>query len=88
MDMTDAILFPGQGAQSVGMGKAWADHSDAAREVFERASDALGFDLKLACWSGDQDVNRTDLAQPAIFTCSAACMAGLQEAGEAPAQLR
>lgn len=82
--MTDAILFPGQGAQAVGMGKAWADHSPAARDVFERANDALGFDLRMACWSGDDDVNRTDLAQPGIFTASAACMAGLSESGQAP----
>jgi len=86
--MTDAILFPGQGAQSIGMGKAWADHSDPAREVFERATEVLGFDLKLACWSGDQDIDRTDLAQPAIFVCSAACMAGLKDSGEAPEGLR
>ena len=86
--MTDAILFPGQGAQAVGMGKAWADHSAAAREVFERANDALGFDLRMACWSGDDDVNRTDLAQPGIFTASAACMAGLSESGQAPEEAR
>ena len=86
--MTDAILFPGQGAQSVGMGKAWADHSDAARDVFDRANEALGFDLKTACWSGDDDINRTDLAQPGIFTASAACMAGLDELGQAPDGVR
>ncbi len=86
--MTDAILFPGQGAQCVGMGKAWAEHSAASKSVFDAADDALGFELSAACWSGDVDVNRTDIAQPGIFTSSAACLAGMQEAGCAPEKVR
>ncbi len=79
--MTDAIIFPGQGAQFEGMGKAWADHSPAAAEVFKEADAILGFPLTEACWSGGEEINRTDLAQPAIFTASVASLAGLKEAG-------
>ena len=86
--MTDAILFPGQGAQSEGMGRAWAEHSSAARAVFAEADDLLGFSLSEACWSGGDGVHRTDIAQPGIFTASAACLAGLEESGASPAGVR
>jgi [acyl-carrier-protein] S-malonyltransferase len=79
--MTDAIIFPGQGAQHEGMGKAWADESKAAAKVFEDADSILGFSLSDACWSSGDDIHRTDLAQPAIFTSSAAALAGLKERG-------
>ena len=86
--MTDAILFPGQGAQFEGMGRAWAEHSSAARAVFAEADDLLGFSLSEACWSGGDEVHRTDIAQPGIFTASVACLAGLKESGESPADVR
>jgi len=86
--MTDAILFPGQGAQFEGMGRAWADHSSAAMAVFTQADEVLGFSLSEACWAGGEDVNRTDIAQPGIFTCSVACLAGLGEAGPTPDDVR
>lgn len=79
--MTDAIIFPGQGAQFEGMGKAWADHSPAAAGVFKDADSILGFSLTDACWNSGDQIHRTDLAQPAIFTSSVACLAGLKEAG-------
>ena len=79
--MTDAIIFPGQGAQHEGMGKAWADESSAAAKVFEDADSILGFSLSDACWSSGDDIHRTDLAQPAIFTTSVAALAGLKERG-------
>ena len=79
--MTDAIIFPGQGAQHEGMGKAWADESKAAAKVFEDADSILGFSLSDACWSSGDDIHRTDLAQPAIFTSSVAALAGLNERG-------
>ncbi|TVQ32763.1 MAG: ACP S-malonyltransferase [Phycisphaeraceae bacterium] len=76
------ILCPGQGAQRVGMGRAWFDASPAARAVFERADEALGDRLgaKLSeiCFSSDeQRINRTDVAQPAIYTVSVACFHAL-----------
>jgi len=86
--MTDAILFPGQGAQSVGMGKAWADRCPSAMAVFDEADEALGFEISAASWDGQSDVNRTDIAQPGIFTASAACIAGLNEIGAGPTGVR
>lgn len=72
-----ALLCPGQGAQAVGMGAAWASASSEARAVFEEADavlgDSLGPPLSRLCFEGPADaLNRTDAAQPAIYTCSVA----------------
>lgn len=80
--MTTAILCPGQGAQRVGMGTAWADRSPAAREAFRRASEASGLDLLKLCREGPAErLVRTDACQPAILAVSAASLAGLEEEG-------
>lgn len=76
------ILCPGQGAQFIGMGKAWHDASAEARAVFQRADrllgDRLGSPLTSLCFDGPVDrLNQTDVSQPAIFVCSMACWAGL-----------
>jgi [acyl-carrier-protein] S-malonyltransferase len=84
------VLCPGQGAQAVGMGKAWFDASPEAREVFARADALLGdrLDTKLTelCFAGPVDrLNRTDASQPAIYTSSMACWTGwLAKQGLAP----
>lgn len=66
-----AFIFPGQGSQYVGMGQAWHSAYPIARELFEIASDALGFDLKKICFEGSPQVLRkTEIAQPAILTVS------------------
>jgi [acyl-carrier-protein] S-malonyltransferase len=68
-----AYLFPGQGSQSVGMGKDLFDNCAVAREVFEAADDALGFELSAMCFSGDEaDLQLTANTQPAILTVSVA----------------
>src|SRR3954447_13012823 len=68
-----AYVFPGQGSQSVGMGKDLFDNFAAAREVFEAADDALGFSLSEMCFSGDEaDLQLTANTQPAILTASVA----------------
>ena len=70
-----AILFPGQGAQSVGMGRELASSSPEAQAVFGRARQALGFDVARLCFNGPADeLNRTSICQPAILTVSLAAL--------------
>ncbi len=74
-------LFPGQGAQSVGMGKALVDSSAAAREVFARADRALGWSISRLCFEGPEgELMLTANTQPAILTVSLAAVAALREA--------
>ncbi len=75
-----AVVFPGQGSQSVGMGRDWADTHDIARRAFEEADDALGFSLSDLCWSGPaEDLQLTANTQPAILACSVAMYRVLAE---------
>jgi len=79
---TVALLFPGQGAQTVGMGRAAYDRSTAAREVFARADRALDLPLSRLCFEGPEDALRqTRYQQPAILACSLALLAARQEWG-------
>jgi [acyl-carrier-protein] S-malonyltransferase len=67
------FLFPGQGSQSVGMGKSLVENFAAARILFEEAGDALRFDLKKVCFEGpESDLKLTHITQPAILTHSVA----------------
>ncbi len=69
--MKTALLFPGQGAQFVGMGKDLAEKYPQARAVFEQADALLGFGLSKLCFEGpDSELNRTDVSQPAILAHS------------------
>jgi [acyl-carrier-protein] S-malonyltransferase len=75
-----ALLFPGQGSQFVGMGKALCDVSAAARAVFEEADAALGFSLSRVCFEGPEDeLKKTANTQPAILTHSVAAWRDLQD---------
>jgi [acyl-carrier-protein] S-malonyltransferase len=80
-------LFPGQGAQSVGMGKELFENFAVAREVFEEASDAVSRDLKKLCFEGpDADLTLTENTQPCLLTTSvAAFRVAAKELGFAPA---
>jgi [acyl-carrier-protein] S-malonyltransferase len=81
--MTRAFLFPGQGSQAVGMGKALADAFVPAREVFQEVDDALSQRLSRLMWEGpEDDLTLTENAQPAIMALSIAIIRVLQkEAG-------
>ncbi len=70
-----AFLFPGQGAQVVGMGAEIAQSFPVAAEVFEKANDIVGFDLSGVCFEGPlEQLNSTTISQPAIFVTSAAIL--------------
>jgi [acyl-carrier-protein] S-malonyltransferase len=70
-----AYLFPGQGSQHAGMGKELADNFTVARQVFEEANDALGFDLASLCYNGpEEDLKLTANTQPAILATSVAAL--------------
>ncbi len=80
--MKRAFIFPGQGAQAIGMGKALADEYPAAKAVFDAVDDALGEKLSALIWEGDKDVlTLTQNAQPALMATSMAAMAALQAEG-------
>ncbi len=73
--MRTAFLFPGQGAQVVGMGKEIAQRFDAAARIFEKANTIAGFDLSRICFEGPAEkLNTTTVSQPAIFATSAAIL--------------
>ncbi|NJD02724.1 MAG: ACP S-malonyltransferase [Ruminiclostridium sp.] len=77
-----AFIFPGQGAQYVGMGKHIANEFRAADDIFTEASDALGFDMKKMIFeSDDETLKITENTQPAILTASTACLQPLLENG-------
>jgi [acyl-carrier-protein] S-malonyltransferase len=81
-----AFLFPGQGSQTVGMGKAFHDASPAARKVFEEANGALGFELTRVMFEGpESELALTTNTQPAVLTASVAAAAACAERGLRPA---
>ncbi|MCK0121658.1 ACP S-malonyltransferase [Loktanella sp. F6476L] len=77
-----AFVFPGQGAQAIGMGKALADAYPAAAQVFAEVDDALGEKLSDLIWTGDiADLTLTKNAQPALMATSLAAMKALESEG-------
>src|SRR5438094_790140 len=81
-----AFLFPGQGSQAVGMGKAFHDASAGARAVFAEANAALGFDLRRVMFEGpESELALTANTQPAVLTASVAAAAACAERGLRPA---
>src|SRR5277367_3060032 len=81
-----AFLFPGQGAQAVGMGKDLAEKYPIARQTFEEADEALGYKLSQLCFEGPEEQLRlTEITQPAILTASVAAWRVVNEKGLRPA---
>ncbi|HTK38228.1 MAG TPA: ACP S-malonyltransferase [Pyrinomonadaceae bacterium] len=77
-----AYIFPGQGSQSVGMGKDLFENFAAARQVCEQADDALGFSLSEMCFEGDEaDLQLTANTQPAILAASVAAFRAMASEG-------
>jgi [acyl-carrier-protein] S-malonyltransferase len=77
--MKTALLFAGQGSQTVGMGRDLCEKYDVCRQLFARANEVLGRDLQKICFEGPVDVlTKTDNAQPAIFLTSLACLEALK----------
>jgi [acyl-carrier-protein] S-malonyltransferase len=73
------MMFPGQGAQAVGMGLDFAERFPASREVFRQADDVLGFSLSEICFRGPEaELYRTEICQPGILVTSLAILAGLE----------
>lgn len=80
-----AFLFPGQGSQSVGMGKELAERFPVARQTFEEADAALGYGLSQLCFEGPEDqLKLTETTQPAILTASVAAWRVLRGEGLSP----
>ena len=74
-----AFIFPGQGSQTVGMGKELFDKCPIARQTFEEADDALGYKLSQVCFAGpEEQLRRTEITQPAILTVSIAALRVLE----------
>ena len=77
--MKTALLFSGQGSQTVGMGRDLCEKYEVCRRLFTRANEVLGRDLQKICFEGPVDVlTKTDNAQPAIFLTSLACFEALK----------
>ena len=83
--MKKAFVFPGQGAQKVGMVKDLYDAYPVVKQLFEEADDALGFSLTKLCFEGpDEELMKTYNTQPAILTASTACCRVLAQEGLTP----
>jgi len=77
--MKTLFMFPGQGAQKVGMGKTLADKHPQIADLYQHANDIVGCDLADLCFNGPEEkLNSTEFSQPAIFTASAAALLALR----------
>ena len=81
-----AFVFPGQGSQTVGMGRDWYEQTDLGRAIFDRADETLGFPLSRICFQGpEEELKKTYHAQPGLFVCSVIALEYLKGEGIEPA---
>ena len=76
-----AVIFPGQGAQYVGMAKDFYDSFEDSKKVFDEADDVLDIELKKICFEENDDINKTEYTQPAMVAAEVAIYAHLKNAG-------
>lgn len=76
-----AFMFPGQGAQYVGMGASFYEEFACCREVFDKACEVTGLDIKALCFEENENLNKTEYTQIAMYTTEAALLKAVQEKG-------
>jgi len=79
-----AFLYPGQGAQMIGMGRDFYENSKTARDIYDEASEILGFDVPALCFEENDRLNRTDYTQAALVTTCIAMTKVIEEEGLKP----
>jgi len=79
-----AFVFPGQGAQYIGMGQKFYEQFDDSKQYFEKATEVLGFDMAKLCFEENDDINQTEYTQVAILTVCAAILAQVEKSGVKP----